>query len=207
MLSTEAVAEDGDGTTAQRIMSGLNGGTFGADGGRAPDAMPDADLPPESALDGPAEAATHPLTRLAFLVGSVGLLGATATDAIAVLGRHTGFALLGSIEIVQVAVVLAASSAMIGATLQRSHASVHIVTERMRPPVQRRLARVAAMLGALLFLLIALGSAWVAADLWNGFERTELLGLPLRWFRLLWIVAALLIAVLFARQAVERTHG
>ncbi|WP_165356257.1 TRAP transporter small permease subunit [Sphingosinicella sp. BN140058] len=150
------------------------------------------------------EAAAGPLGRTAYWIGSAGLLIATAADAIAVAGRHTGFHLLGSIEVVQASVVLIASSAMVAATIVGAHASVHILTERLRPGTARRLARGAALLGTLLFLLIAAGSAWVASDLWSGFEQTELLGIPLRWLRLLWIAAALLIAMLFLRTATRR---
>lgn len=142
--------------------------------------------------------------RVVFWIGATGLLLATATDSLAVLGRHIGVAFLGSIEIVQCAVVLAASAAMIGATLQRAHASVHIFTERMPPAAAARLARLAALLGAALFLAAAIGSAWIARDLWDGYERTEILGIPLRWFRVIWIGSALAITALFARGAWAR---
>ena len=152
-------------------------------------------------------APARPGERLVFWVGSVGLLAAATIDGIAVLGRHVGFGFLGSIELVQVAVVLIASSAMIGATIVGSHAAVHIVTERLSPRASAVAKRVAALLSALTFLLFAIGSAWVASDLWNGHERTELLALPLRWFRLLWIVAAMIVATLFLRQALTRTRA
>jgi TRAP-type C4-dicarboxylate transport system permease small subunit len=167
-----------------------------------PDVLPDSDLP---ASETPPPAT--PMNRIAFLIGAAGLLTATATDAIAVLGRHTGVTLLGSIEIVQCAVIMAASAAMIGATLQRAHASVHIFTERMSPSVAAWWARVAAFLGAALFLAAAIGSIWVASDLWNGFEKSELLGIPLRGFRIIWIGAALLVMGLFARDAFGKAHS
>lgn len=159
-----------------------------------------ADVRPESAPPAPLGVGQ----RLVFWVGSVGLLSAAAIDGISVLGRHAGFAFLGSIELVQVAVVLIASSAMIGATIVGSHAAVHIVTERLSPRGAGRAKRIAALLAALTFALFAIGSAWVMADLWDGHERTELLLLPLRWFRLIWVAAALVIAGLFAVQAFTR---
>ncbi len=149
-------------------------------------------------------AAAGPVGEAAYLVGSLGLLVATAADAMAVVGRHTGLHLLGSIEVVQSAVVLIASSAMVAATIVGSHASVHILTERLAAATSRRLARIAAGLGALFFALLAAGSAWVASELWTGFEQTELLGISLRWLRALWIAAALLIALLFLRAAARR---
>jgi TRAP-type transport system small permease protein len=151
-----------------------------------------------------APAEVGPVGKAAYWIGSAGLLIATAADALAVLGRHTGVALLGSIEIIQVSVVLIASSAMVAATIVGAHASVHILTERLAKPNADRLARIASWLSALIFLLLAAGSIWVASDLWSGFEQTELLGIPLRWFRAAWIVAALLIVALFVRQAVRR---
>ena len=140
-----------------------------------------------------------PLVEIAYVLGSAGLLIATAVDALAVAGRHSGFHLLGSIEIVQAAVVLIAASAMVAATALGTHASVHILTERLAKRTARRLARFSALLSALLFLIVSIGSIWVASDLWSGYEQTELLGIPLRWLRLLWIGASLLIAFLFAR--------
>jgi TRAP-type C4-dicarboxylate transport system permease small subunit len=163
-----------------------------------PDDGPMTDLGPVH--DG---AAAGPLARATYALGGAGLLGATAADAIAVAGRHTGFHLLGSIELVQACVVVLAGSAMLIATLVGEHASVHIITQRMRPQSAARLARAAALVSGIAFLLIAAGSAWVCAELWNGFERTELLHLPLRWLRLLWVVFAALVSFTFFKRALR----
>jgi TRAP-type C4-dicarboxylate transport system permease small subunit len=141
------------------------------------------------------------LTRLAYVLGSIGLVVATASDFLAVAGRHLGFRLIGSIELVQAAVVLLASAAMLAVTIGRGHASVHMLTDRLRPDSRARLARFTALLNAAVFLLVAAGSAWIVIELWNGYEQTELLHLPLRWLRLLWVVFALFIAFEFARTA------
>lgn len=147
------------------------------------------------------------LSRAAFVLGTAGLLIATATDSLAVLGRHTGLTFLGSIEIVQSAVVLAASGAIITATLAHGHAAVHILTERLSRRSARRLAVAAAILAALTFLAIAIGSGWLMVEGWNGHERTELLLIPFRWLRLVWTGAALIVALLFAAQAVRRDRA
>lgn len=142
--------------------------------------------------------------RAAFYIGSAGLLLATAADSIAVLGRHTGFALIGSIEIVQAAIVFIAASSMVSVTLSRGHAAVHILTDRLTPARRATLARIANLMGTLALLLLAAGSLILLADLWNGHERSELLHIPLRWFRLLMIAALVFVAILFVRQAFER---
>lgn len=165
---------------------------------------PDDELMTDIAADSApphVDAASGPLARIAYALGGIGLLTATATDAVAVAGRHTGVHLLGSIELVQAAIVLLAASAMLIATIVGSHASVHIVTERLSGPVAARLARIVSVVSGIVFLIIAAGSAWVAHDLWSGFEQTELLRLPLRWLRLLWIVFAVLIAFRFFHRA------
>lgn len=141
------------------------------------------------------------LARVAFAVGGAGLIGATLSDAIAVTGRHAGFNLLGSIELVQAAVVLLATSAMLIATITDNHASVHMLTSRLSSERARMMARVAAFVSGVTFLVILAGSAWISAEMWNAHEQSELLHIPFRWLRLLWLVVALLIAWQFFKRA------
>lgn len=127
-----------------------------------------------------------------------------ATDAVAVLGRHVGWPLLGAIEVVQACVVLAASAAMVLATLHETHARVHILTEHLPERWQARLARAANSSAALTFGVIACGSSWLLAELWFGHEETELLRIPVRWLRLFWVCASVLIAGLFVVRAYRK---
>lgn len=142
--------------------------------------------------------------RLAYGIGGAGLLGATGADALAVAGRHTGIHLLGSIEIVQACVVLLAATAMFAVTVREGHAGVHFLVTRARPRTARLLVRLAALLSGIAFLLVAAGSAWVLIELWDGYEQTELLHIPIKWLRLVWTIFALLIAGLFLRAALGR---
>jgi TRAP-type C4-dicarboxylate transport system permease small subunit len=158
------------------------------------------DAPLERAAGG----AAGLLTTGSFLLGSAGLIVALAADAIAVAGRHLEVPFLGSIETVQAAMIVAASSGMVGATLGRAHATVHVVTERLPARARRLFQRVADSVSALFFAALAAGSIWLVVDLWYGAERTELLGLPLKALRLVWCASALLIAGLFAVLAFRR---
>lgn len=153
----------------------------------------------------PSPARENGAPRAAFLIGGTGLFVATATDSIAVLGRHVGFTLLGSIEVVQTCIVLIASSAMIFATLKGTHAAVHILTERLAPVTAGRLAQAASFLSLSMFLLLSAGCIWLAVDLWGGYERTELLHIPILPLRLLQIAALLFIATLFLRAFLRRS--
>lgn len=146
------------------------------------------------------------LERIAFVAGSVGLLTAMAADALAVLGRHLGLPILGSIEIVQASVVILASAAMIGATLRGSHARVHILIDRLHGRAREALKRGSDVLSALVFLVFAIGSLWIARELWTGHEHSELLHIPLRWLRVVWIVTALLIAAVFVVRAAGKSR-
>jgi TRAP-type transport system small permease protein len=144
-----------------------------------------------------------PLQRILLVTGSTGLLLAMVTDGLAVLGRHTGFAVNGAIEIFQVSAAVALSSAILLATLTERHAAVDLLSGRLSPRLQHVLAitgRLAALAG---FIVLSAGSAWVSADLWPTHEMTEQLSIPLRAFRLFWL-AACLIAVGYSLVALIR---
>lgn len=151
------------------------------------------------------------LVTVSFVIGSAALLIAMAADSIAVVGRHIGLPFLGSIEIVQTCIVIAASSAMVGATLGRKHAEVHILTERLSPRARSLLRRVANALGVVFFGCLLTGSVILVHDLWGGHERTELLHLPLTPLRMFWCASVLLILVLCLIRALgpdaEDAHG
>src|SRR5271170_6230492 len=76
-----------------------------------------------------------------FYIGAAGLLIAIAADALAVLGRHTGIPLLGSIEIMQAAILLASSAAIVLATAAKRHAVVHLLVDRLSAPARIAMER------------------------------------------------------------------
>jgi TRAP-type C4-dicarboxylate transport system permease small subunit len=168
----------------------------------------DPDLPGATDIAMPADTTAdrrHPRLRaIALGTGSTALLLAMATDALAVAGRHLGVSLLGAIEIVEACVVVAAISAIVIATIDGTHARVRILLEQVGDGVAQALERMASLVSAVIFLVLIAGSIWLAADLWNGHEVTEVLGLPLRWFRLFWIAGALVTAAIFAVRGWDR---
>lgn len=143
--------------------------------------------------------------RLLVLLGGGALLAAMATDFLAVIGRHVGWPLLGSIELVQAFVLVSASVAMVMATLAGSHAVVHLLIDRASPKWRAGLIRANRLFSALFFIAILIGSIWIAADNWNGHEESELLGLPLAPLRIIGIICSLTVALVFLRQAFERS--
>lgn len=140
-----------------------------------------------------------PLRRLLLGLGSAALLLAMASDALAVLGRHAGFAINGSIELFQVCAVVALSAAIVLATVDARHAAVDLLLGRVSDRGKAWLRALGALASAVAFGLITAGSTWVAWDLWATHEMTEQLGIPLSGFRLFWIACGLAVTGFYLR--------
>jgi len=134
------------------------------------------------------------LHRALVWVAGGALLVAMATDTLAMLGRHLRFPLLGSIEIVQAAVLIAGSGALLLATLHESHARVHLLLRRFREGLRAPFENGHYAAAILLVLALLAGSVWIASDLWRGHEESELLRIP--WMPLRLVVVLLLVALL-----------
>jgi len=131
------------------------------------------------------------------------LLVAMIVDTLAMLGRQLQVPLLGAIEMVQACVLLAASGALVVAAVDRAHARVRLVADRLPGPWQRRLERFYALAALSFYAALLAGSGWIAADLWHGHEESELLRIPYRPLR---VVVALVLVVLLV-QALVRLRG
>jgi TRAP-type C4-dicarboxylate transport system permease small subunit len=146
----------------------------------------------------------HGVQRWLFYVGAAGLLLAIGADAVAVLGRHLGIPLLGSIELMQAAILLASSAAMVMATVAKKHAVVHLLIDRLSPRRRAVMERVHALLSAVFFAALGIGSVWIAYDLRNGHEQSELLRIPFAPLRIVSIVAVLAVAAIYLARAFEK---
>jgi TRAP-type C4-dicarboxylate transport system permease small subunit len=139
-----------------------------------------------------------------FYLGAAALLFAVSTDAVAVLGRHLGLPLLGSIELVQAAMLVASSAAIVSATLAEKHAVVHLLIDRLSPGARVRMQRVHAALCAIFFILLAVGSIWIAHDLRGSYEESEVLKIPYAPLRIVSIAAVVAVALIYLRRIVPR---
>lgn len=148
----------------------------------------------------PSEPQTSAAPRLLVILGGVALLLALAVDALAVIGRHVGFPLLGSIELVQASVLVSGSAALLVATLAGIHARVHLLVDRLPQSWQDLLLRFGQLLSAMLFLAFMAASLWIASDLWQGHEQSELLRIPYRPLRIVAVLATAAVAIAFLRQ-------
>jgi TRAP-type C4-dicarboxylate transport system permease small subunit len=126
------------------------------------------------------------------------LLAAVAVDSLAMIGRQTRVPLIGSIEIVEAVVLVAACGALIIATLERAHARVNILLDHVPPAWRAWLRRIHALAAVLLFAALLVGSAWIAVDLWGGHEESELLRIPYWPLRIIVVLALAGLLVLAA---------
>lgn len=140
------------------------------------------------------------LAQLSFAIGALGLLGAMSVDFLAVIGRRSGLPLVGSIELSELCIVCMASASLLGVTIERGHASVHLLTERLASRPKLVLARASELLSAVFFAFLLGGSALLVFDLWHGAERSELLQLPILPLRLIWCASLAAIVLCFATR-------
>lgn len=132
------------------------------------------------------------------------LLVAMVVDTAAMLGRQLSVPLLGAIEIVQAAVLVGSAGALLLATLENSHAHVHLLFDRLSARMQSVLSRLNLLMALLLFAGLLAGSAWLAMDLWNGHEESELLRIPYRPLRVTLVLTLLVLLLLSARRMLAR---
>jgi len=144
-----------------------------------------------------------PLRRALVIFGGAALLLAVATDGLAVIGRHVGVPLLGSIEVVQAAVLIVSSAALVVATLDRRHAVVHLLVNRLSDRPKARIERLGNLLAAVLFLAFLVGSGWIALDMRGGHEESELLRIPYAPLRLIELAALLAITIICLVHAIR----
>jgi TRAP-type C4-dicarboxylate transport system permease small subunit len=142
-----------------------------------------------------------------FYIGAAGLVLAMGVETIAVLGRHAGIPLLGALEFIQACILLMASAAMLSATMNRGHATVTLLTSRVGEGARRALHAFANLLAALFFIGLTVGALWLAVESWNDYEQSELLHIPFRPLRVISLLAAGAIAVVFLRDAWRSLRG
>lgn len=129
------------------------------------------------------------------------LLVAMLVDTLAMLGRQVRLPLLGSIELVQAAVIFAACGGLVVAARERAHACVHLLLHSVTGRTRRILDVVNEIASALLYLTLLVGSAWIALDMWSGQEESEFWRLPYRPLRIVAILTVTWLLLMAVRDA------
>lgn len=141
-------------------------------------------------------------TLVVWLAGGA-LLLAMVVDTVAMLGRQLNWPLLGAIELVQAAVLVASAGALFCASMDGVHARVHLLVDRLSPRGRIWAGRINALASSLFYAALLAGSAWIAADLWHGHEESELLRISYRPLRVI-VLVTLLALLLHGLRAVLR---
>jgi TRAP-type C4-dicarboxylate transport system permease small subunit len=144
------------------------------------------------------------LRQMLVWISGGALLVAVAVDTLAMVGRQIKVPLLGSIEIVEAVVLVAAAGGLIIATLDGAHARVNLLRERLPAEWRSHADRVYALTAVLLFAALLAGTVWIAADLWNGHEESELLHLPYKPLRLVTAAALATLLIMSFRRLLRR---
>ena len=148
---------------------------------------------------------SHPGSRGPLLyLGGAAILATVAIIAVAVIARHLGHTLTGSLELAQATILIASSCSLLAATLAQRHATVHLLVDRVGRGVRAVLLSIGRLLGAIFFVLLAIGEIWIASDLWYGHEESEVLHIPYAPLRIISIAAVLGAAAVMAARLVGR---
>ncbi len=142
------------------------------------------------------------LRDMAVWAGGAALLVATGADTLAVIGRRIGVPLQGSIELIQAAVLVAGSLAMVIATASDNHARVRRMIERLSRG-REAADRASDLLTGIFFACLLAGSVWLAVDLWGSHEISEIVGVPWRWLRLFANLCLVTIVLITLRRVVR----
>lgn len=129
------------------------------------------------------------------------LLAAMVVDTVAMLGRQVRWPLLGSIELVQAAVLFAACGGLIVAARAEAHARVHLVLDRTTGRLRSTLVLLNALASALVYAALLAGSVWIAFDLWHAQEESETWHLPYRPLRIASVLTMAWLLLLALRDA------
>jgi TRAP-type C4-dicarboxylate transport system permease small subunit len=153
-------------------------------------------IPPEETRSAPAR------YGVLFYIGAAGLMLAMFIEAIAVAGRHVGVPLLGALELIQAAILITATAAMLSAD---AHANVRLLLARVSPTAREWLQRGAHVVSAMFFALLTIAEVQLAAEAWNEFEHSEVLHIPYRPLRIVVVVMTAAVALTFAYKALRGT--
>jgi TRAP-type C4-dicarboxylate transport system permease small subunit len=147
-----------------------------------------------------------PMSAILVIAGGGALLAAAIIDAASVVGRHVGLPFLGSIELVQAAILIAGSSSLVAATLAGSHAIVRLVFDRLPERFRHNVASANRLAAVAFFLGLLAGSIWITADMWGGHEESELLRIPYAPLRIVSCASLTVVAVIFLARALKRSR-
>ncbi len=147
------------------------------------------------------------IIKAATWLGCTALVTTTALIVLSVLGRHTQIPLPGSVEMVEVLIVVIGSTSLLVATYDNTHASAKLFINRMSPTVRIVVEKIGISMAAIFTASLLVGTVWIIADYWATHEVTPLLGIPVIPFRLLFALSLVLITLLSLIRLISKSKN
>ena len=147
------------------------------------------------------------ISTIALWSGASALLLLALVIVATALARTLGWVMAGSSEVVDVAIIVVASTALVAGTAAGSHPSVHILTSRMHPDRQKHLKIAASMLACAFFALLCYESGVILIRYAKLGESTQLLRISITPFRVVWVMSLATICVLLLLRVSQIRRG
>jgi len=147
--------------------------------------------------------ATDALDRVVVWIGATALVLLGLLICATVALRVVGSVIKGNGEIGEMLIIVVASTALLTATLTDGHPHVHMLIEKIATRWRYRIGAAITVLAALFWATAAWMNGAVALENAALIEETELLHIPLTPFRIVWIVALSLVALLLVARVVQ----
>lgn len=136
----------------------------------------------------------HHAGRIVTIIGGAFLVGIMLLTVANVIYRFFGGVIIGSYELIELAIIPVAGFALVYAAIWKTHVVVQILVSRFSKRIQAIMESFASLLGIGLWGLMA----WSTVGFFVGkrlSDRTELLGIPFQPFRYAWVLGLFLFAL------------
>ncbi len=149
------------------------------------------------------------LISLSAFIGSAGLIFEMLVILVDVIGRAFGSPMFGSQDLITMTMILIVFGAMALCDRQGGHIAVDLLERRFPQKLNRMIDALSALMGAVIFVMLAWAVYKVVAInvRFNMPDSTNLLNLPMTWFRIILIVFAIITSLGMLLRSIELATG
>lgn len=136
------------------------------------------------------------INYIGSILGSISLVGVMLVIVGNITFRLFGGVIQGSNEFIQLTQAVVVSAAIVYATVQNRHTVVDFILERFSSRTRAGLSVFTSLVGLLLWALVAFTGCQYAYEMLTSGEMSETLEIPYFPFRMIWVLAAVLICLM-----------
>jgi TRAP-type C4-dicarboxylate transport system permease small subunit len=152
--------------------------------------------------------------RIIVKIGSWGTVGgAVFISAVAVItvatvvGRAFHIALPGTFDLVSTLIVVGIAFALVYGQIEDRHLRTEIAIERLRGRVRTVVECFLGVLSIFYWIVLLGAAAKTVRDKWSVGEETDILNVPVLPFRLIWVLALILMSILLSMKLIHHIRG